>query len=72
VFIFCDYHNTVNGSNGPFYTIEPLSLCEGVISVRIVLGYFDAGLVGRDGGVEADDEVQERMGDRESLNCAIL
>ena len=20
---FCDYHNTVNGSNGPFYTVEP-------------------------------------------------
>jgi len=20
---FCDYHNTVNGPNGPFYTVEP-------------------------------------------------
>ena len=21
--IFCDYHNTANGTNGPFYTVEP-------------------------------------------------
>lgn len=21
--VFCDYHNTVKGSNGPFYTVEP-------------------------------------------------
>jgi len=26
---FCDYHNTVNGSNGPFYTIEPYPCVKG-------------------------------------------
>jgi hypothetical protein len=26
---FCDYHNTVNGSNGPFYTVEPYPCATG-------------------------------------------
>ncbi len=26
---FCDYHNTVNGSNGPFYTVEPYPCSKG-------------------------------------------
>src|SRR6266700_587850 len=26
---FCDYHNTVNGSNGPFYTVEPYPCSNG-------------------------------------------
>src|SRR5262245_22097615 len=26
---FCDYHNTVNGSNGPFYTVEPYPCAKG-------------------------------------------
>ncbi len=27
--VFCDYHNTVNGSNGPFYTVEPYPCTNG-------------------------------------------
>jgi len=27
--VFCDYHNTVNGSNGPFYTVEPYPCSKG-------------------------------------------
>lgn len=27
--IFCDYHDTVNGSNGPFYTVEPYPCSKG-------------------------------------------
>src|SRR5216683_4086038 len=27
--VFCDYHNTVNGSNGPFYTVEPYPCANG-------------------------------------------
>jgi hypothetical protein len=27
--VFCDYHNTVNGSNGPFYTVEPYPCVKG-------------------------------------------
>jgi hypothetical protein len=27
--IFCDYHNTANGSNGPFYTVEPYPCSKG-------------------------------------------
>jgi hypothetical protein len=26
---FCDYHNTVNGPNGPFYTVEPYPCAKG-------------------------------------------
>jgi hypothetical protein len=26
---FCDYHNTVNGSQGPFYTVEPYPCAQG-------------------------------------------
>ncbi len=26
---FCDYHNTVDGSNGPFYTVEPYPCAQG-------------------------------------------
>ncbi|HET7404811.1 MAG TPA: hypothetical protein VFJ63_01710 [Candidatus Bathyarchaeia archaeon] len=26
---FCDYHNTVNGTNGPFYTVEPYPCASG-------------------------------------------
>ncbi len=26
---FCDYHNTVNGPNGPFYTVEPYPCSKG-------------------------------------------
>lgn len=26
---FCDYHNTVNGANGPFYTVEPYPCTKG-------------------------------------------
>jgi hypothetical protein len=26
---FCDYHNTVNGSGGPFYTVEPYPCATG-------------------------------------------
>ena len=26
---FCDYHDTVNGSNGPFYTVEPFPCTQG-------------------------------------------
>ena len=26
---FCDYHNTVNGTNGPFYTVEPYPCSQG-------------------------------------------
>jgi hypothetical protein len=26
---FCDYHNTVNGTNGPFYTVEPYPCAKG-------------------------------------------
>ncbi len=27
--VFCDYHNTVNGSKGPFYTVEPYPCANG-------------------------------------------
>jgi len=27
--VFCDYHNTVNGTNGPFYTVEPYPCAQG-------------------------------------------
>src|SRR5437016_5934949 len=27
--VFCDYHNTVNGSKGPFYTVEPYPCTNG-------------------------------------------
>lgn len=27
--VFCDYHNTVNGSSGPFYTVEPYPCANG-------------------------------------------
>ena len=27
--IFCDYHNSVNGANGPFYTVEPYPCSQG-------------------------------------------
>ena len=27
--VFCDYHNTVNGSTGPFYTVEPYPCANG-------------------------------------------
>jgi len=27
--VFCDYHNTVNGSSGPFYTVEPYPCSNG-------------------------------------------
>ena len=27
--VFCDYHNTANGSNGPFYTVEPYPCSNG-------------------------------------------
>jgi len=27
--VFCDYHNAVNGSNGPFYTVEPYPCSKG-------------------------------------------
>ncbi len=27
--VFCDYHNTVNNSNGPFYTVEPYPCAKG-------------------------------------------
>ena len=27
--VFCDYHNTVNGSKGPFYTVEPYPCAKG-------------------------------------------
>jgi len=27
--VFCDYHNTVNGSNGPFYTVKPYPCSQG-------------------------------------------
>lgn len=27
--VFCDYHNTANGSNGPFYTVEPYPCSSG-------------------------------------------
>ena len=27
--VFCDYHNTVNGTNGPFYTVEPYPCTQG-------------------------------------------
>src|SRR5712692_5369399 len=27
--VFCDYHNSANGSNGPFYTVEPYPCAKG-------------------------------------------
>lgn len=27
--VFCDYHNTANGNNGPFYTVEPYPCQQG-------------------------------------------